>query len=338
MTRAVMTPRRLRWLALLTVTGVVAGAYAARRSKSTPVPAEPVPALPLAPPAPPPGPSAASRSLVRMAAGGGIAVLLAVAVAVAARPPDDPAPEPVPADLILGSSFLGDIKGATLAEPINLSTGGRPCLTGAERPVLDTVYPALSASFTGAARRQYVEPAFQVEHLPGFAVQDGESAGDPVAVGETATLDLRRRGPLTLGASYRWRVRGAPAQTPGDDGWSPWCEFTIAASTPDGLALDEGRTYTVALSTANWQAILRVLGPVEVYAGGGKSVHAPIEDAAKTAAAQAPVAMDGSRWKLVVSDLASLAADRDPAAWSLVDLLSTALGGPPRLTMGYPRD
>jgi hypothetical protein len=242
---------------------------------------------------------------------------------------------------VLGYSVRGEPADTTAAQPINLSTGGRPCMTGSGRPVLDTVYPALSASFTGAAGRQYVEPAWQIEHVPGFAVQDGDAAGDPVAVGETATFDLRRRGPLTHGASYRWRVRGAPAQTPGDAGWSTWCEFTIAASTPDDLDLDESRTYTVVLSEANWQAILRVLGPVEVYVGGERSVHAPIEDAAKTAApsaSQVSVAMIGSHWKLVVGDLSSRASDRDASAWTLVDLLSTALGGPPRLTMGYPRD
>ncbi|GAB3825343.1 hypothetical protein GCM10027610_005050 [Dactylosporangium cerinum] len=289
----------------------------------------------------------ALRSLVPMAVGGAVAVALALAVAVAARPSDPgrtatpqhpPAPRQ-PAAAPQPSSALP--QAATAAQPVGLSTAGGGCVTGPDRPVLDTVHPTLSASFTGVPAEQYVQPTFQLRRATDAGDPNGTLPGEPVAAGRTATLDLRRHLTLAHGVTYCWRVRGIPDLNPGDDaGWSSWCEFTVAATAPDALDLDDGRTYTAALPTATWQAILRVLGPVSVSANGDRSVHAPIEDAVRRAApgaARTPVTMTGSRWKLIANDLAGLTSSGDGSTWDLVDLLSTALGGPPRLTMGFPR-
>ena len=260
-----------------------------------------------------------------MAVGGAVAVVLAVAAAVAARPSDaEPAAAPPPV--------------STPAQATNLSTDGSACVTGPDRPVLDTAYPILSASFTGAPGQQNAPSTFQIRGLTRATDQDVDLAGEPA--GRTASLDFHRLGPLAHGASYRWRVRGAPEPDPGGAGWSSWCEFTIPATTPDALDLDDGRTYTVVLPTARWQAMLQVLGPVSVYVNGDRSAHAPIEDAVKSASPSAPgvpVTLNGSRWKLVANDLAYTASERDGSSWDLVDLLSTALDGPARLTMGFSR-
>ncbi|GAA3205120.1 hypothetical protein GCM10010532_026630 [Dactylosporangium siamense] len=381
------TPRRSHWMALLAVTGAVAGgAYAAARKVRTrqfvppaaaptdpplhvrspsadpPTAMTPSAAGPFADEPPTVGPLTAEpstvdrqarRSLVPMAVGGAVAVVLALAVAVAARPSDPgrtatpkhpatpqhpPAPRQPAATPQPGAGLP---RAATAAQPVGLSTAGGGCVTGPDRPVLDTVHPTLSASFTGVPAEQYVQPTFQLRRDTDAVDPAGTLPGEPVAAGRTSTLDLRRHTTLAHGVTYRWRVRGTPDLNPGDDaGWSSWCEFTVAATAPDALDLDDGRTYTVTLPTARWQAILRVLGPVPPSPGGDRPEQAPIEDAVRRAApgtAQAPVTMTGSRWKLIANDLASLTSSGDGSTWDLVDILSTALGGPPRLTMGFPR-
>jgi len=223
-----------------------------------------------------------------------------------------------------------DPRYAGAALPIGLTSGGRACATGPDRPTLDTVRPVLSASFAGAPGLQRVESTFQLRGVDGPMPHDDLAGNGPP--GLTAALDFTRLEPLTHGESYRWRVRGTPPSIAAG-GWSQWCEFTIAMITPDDLDLDDGDAYTVVLPAAKWREILKVLGD--------QSTHAPIGEAVKVAAPGArrvPVTLSGLAWSAVVNGLAYWAAEDDaPAVWSLADLVSTGLGGSPHVTMGFPR-
>ncbi|WP_433202766.1 hypothetical protein ACQP00_32935 [Dactylosporangium sp. CS-047395] len=238
-------------------------------------------------------------TLGRMAFGGVLAVVLAVGVAVAFRP----------ADAVVDAPAVGGV---------SLDTDGRGC---ADRPVLDTVRPVLA--FVGGSP-PYLASTFQVRGLLGHTERDVDLPGEPDARG--ATLDFKRAGALAHGVSYRWRVRPTSA-----DDWSPWCEFTVAASTPDDLGLDESRTYTVTLPGAEWRAVAEALGAVETYA--------PITAAGESGSGRVAVSLRGQHWRLVVEGLAYWGSQhRDAAVWRLADLLSAELGGPAHPTMGFPRD
>lgn len=363
------TPRRSGWVVLLAVAGVVlGGAFAVRVTKRKP-PAQPAPPAPAPKQATPPDPS---RSLARMAVGAGIAVVLALTIVVATRPSEVDRTAS-PAATTAGPMPLAECQAAVAARPnpsagftcgyttesddgaaadprdpryagaalpVGLSTDGLACVTGPDRPILDTVHPVLSASFTAAPGLRHVAPTFQLRGVFGRTDRDMDHSGDFVPAAEAATLKIVLYGRLEHGVSYRWRIRGTPAYIPAG-GWSPWCEFTIATTTPDDLGVDDGREYPVALPGAKWREMLAVLGPVETHPSGDKSAHAPIADAVKTAlppARRVAVTLTGRQWKSVANDLAYWASEKDaPAYWNLADQLSAALGGPPMLTMGFPR-
>ncbi|GAA2630183.1 hypothetical protein Adu01nite_41420 [Paractinoplanes durhamensis] len=240
-------------------------------------------------------------------------------------PDNDPAADP------------SDPRYAGAALPTNLSTGGRACLTGSKRPVLDTIRPALSASFTAGPGLQRIESTFQVTGVDGPTGHDILIGGDNMPQGLTATLDFKMQGPLTHGESYRWRVRGTPPSV-GAKGWSSWCEFTIGETTLDDLGLNPTRKYAITLPTAKWREALAILGPVETYTDGAKSKHAPIEVAATSSATTAPVTLSGYDWNSIVESLAYWASTEHKAAyWAVADLISAALDGPEHPTMGFPR-
>ena len=220
-----------------------------------------------------------------------------------------------------------DAAGAAL--PTVLSTEGTACGTGV-KPVLDTVFPTLSARFSAGPGRTELQSTFQLRGVTD-PVHDLDHEGTPVrSAGEASTLDFAMMGTrLRQGATYRWRVRGTPPSVPAA-GWSPWCEFTVGEKTSDDLGLTEGRDYAVTLPAATWRAIAGVLGPVETYASGGRSLHEPIAVAATKKTATA-VTLTGQGWSSVVNGLAY------HASWELADLVSARLDGPPRPTMGFPR-
>ncbi|WP_433833703.1 hypothetical protein ACQP2E_19560 [Actinoplanes sp. CA-015351] len=229
---------------------------------------------------------------------------------------------------------------AGAALPTGMSTDGRDCVAGPDRPVLDTVFPVLSSSFTPVPGLTEIESTVQLRGISDRAHaqdldQPGNRFGDRVL---TATLDFARLGTrLRQGESYRWRVRGTPPSVPAG-GWSPWCEFTIAGKTPDDLGLDNSRGYQVVLPTTAWRQISDVMGPVETYANGDRSSHEPIAIAAKSTSPRAQVTLSGSVWSSVVNGLAYHASEQDePSYWELADLVSSALDGPPHPTMGFPR-
>ncbi|MBB2946925.1 hypothetical protein FB565_006693 [Actinoplanes lutulentus] len=229
---------------------------------------------------------------------------------------------------------------AGAALPTGLSTDGRGCVTGPNRPVLDTVFPVLSSSFTPVPGLTEIASTVQLRGISDRAhAQDLDQPG--YRFGErvlTAELDLAMLGTrLRQGESYRWRVRGTPPSVPAG-GWSPWCEFTIAGKTLDDLGLDDSRGYDVVLPTATWRRISDVMGPVETYVGGGTSAHEPIAIAARSTSSRAQVTMSGSDWEGIVNALAYHASEQGEVSyWELADLVSAALDGPPHPTMGFPR-
>ncbi|MFG1605616.1 hypothetical protein [Actinoplanes sp. NPDC049265] len=228
-----------------------------------------------------------------------------------------------------------DPKYAGAALPTALSTNGLGCSTGPGRPTLDVAYPVLSSSFIPVPGLSRIQSTFQVTRLDGRHDQDVNQAGAEDR-GGSARLDFRMLGtPLTHGAGYRWRVRATPPSIPAG-GWSEWCEFTIAKFTSDDLGLVADQPYTVTLPVVTWRSIAALLGPVETYAGGELSEHAPIAAAARRPARTAAVAMTGRSWEHMVSGLAYAAA-KNGESWGPADTLSTALGGPPHPTMGFER-
>ncbi|MEV4639323.1 hypothetical protein AB0J80_18410 [Actinoplanes sp. NPDC049548] len=285
-----------------------------------------------------------------MAVGAAVLVLLALATAVATRPSDtNEATRPSDSNgtaislwpLRPSASPSGDQADAGASLPSGLTTSGRFCQTGINRPDLDTVFPVLSAAVTPAPGMQS-EFSFQLRGMSGLtAQQDTDLVGQLNPATGTAVLDFKRVGAKLLhGESYRWRVRDRSPSVQAD-GWSQWCEFAIATQTPDDLGLADERQYKVVLPAARWREILKVLGPVETYVNGEKSIHAPIEKAAKTASSptrRVPVTLSGRYWSDVVSGLAYWASQRaDGSYWALADLLSDILGGPVYVTMGFPR-
>ena len=314
-----------------------------------------------------------------MAVGGAVVVVLSVAVVVLTRPSEGPADVragPSASAAVEALSLAGcqaalvakadpnsqvscgykpfvrdsvtepaadphDPRYAGAALPTGLSTAGIACVTGSERPVLDTVAPALSAYFTAVPGLERIESTFQLRSIDGPALPGDSLAGNRSEGNWQATLDLRAMGPLKHGTTYRWRVRATPPSVAAG-GWSQWCEFTVGAKTSDDMGLDQTRKYTVGLPAGTWREVLKVLGPVQDYGNGAKSAHAPIENAVKAVSAAAQpvsVTLTGQAWSDVVNGLASRASlDRSAADWKLADLLSAALDGPPRPTMGFARE
>jgi hypothetical protein len=89
--------------------------------------------------------------------------------------------------------------------------------------------------------------------------------GATAVPGEVVVLDTEEEG-LGPGESYRWRVRGTAvdAVVPG---WSPWCEFTVAADlidmrdVTDLAAVEElgvvpERPYPVTLTVRQWRLVI----------------------------------------------------------------------------------
>jgi hypothetical protein len=153
--------------------------------------------------------------------------------------------------------------------PTALATDGRPgCVTGPGRPVVATTMPTLSVTFAGVPLALPVQATFEYEPL---RRSEGvvTASGWATAAALPATLDISP-GEFRPGESYRWRVRGTPdhAIVPG---WSPWCEFTVAADVPDlrgveadidavlALELYPDRRYAVTLTARQWRTVLEAV-------------------------------------------------------------------------------
>ncbi|MCA2215953.1 hypothetical protein [Jidongwangia harbinensis] len=204
--------------------------------------------------------------------------------------PSDPLTEPLPVALSPGL--------LRVPEPAALATGGRAgCVTGPGRPVVATTTPTLSVTFAAVPPALPVDATFQYEPLRGSDGVVVASGVTTTAAALPATLDFEG-DPLGPGESYRWRVRGTPAGAI-VPGWSPWCEFTVAADVPDlrglgadadavrELGLDPARRYTVTLTLRQWRAVrkpfraagdqARVLAVHQVVAVGPGGERVPTE-------------------------------------------------------------
>jgi hypothetical protein len=248
---------------------------------------------------------------------------------VGARHPND---QP-PADLT-------DPRYVGAALPAALASDGAACATGEERPVLETVFPKLTASFTEVPGLTSVRSTFQVRGLGRAITVDLLNPGQPTTSGLAGELDFHLIRQLEQGETYRWRIRGTPPHIAADD-WSPWCEFTIAEKTRDHLGLTEDREYPVELPVGDWRTVLTAMGPVITYAGGQRSTHEPIEKAVKKASRKTKritMTLTGADWSEIVNGLASRASgDEVPEYWTVADAISSALGSHPHPTMGFPR-
>ncbi|GAA4608392.1 hypothetical protein GCM10023107_86380 [Actinoplanes octamycinicus] len=242
-----------------------------------------------------------------------------------------------------------------------LAVDGVPgCVGGPGRPVVRTTTPRLSAAFD----RMPGEVTFELVPLDGAT--EPEMIGVPVEPDRTAVAELDQLGP---GESYRWRVRGTGLDVP-ELGWSPWCEFTVAAGLLDlrdatdldavlELGVDPARRYPVTLPARQWRLFLEIFdepdeGPDDFDGGPGEAsdrlrrIAADVRE--QLSGREATVTLTGDEWATAASELAGLAGawddahDEDPqierdgaAHWTVLDRISAQLGGPAHPGLGRER-
>ncbi|WP_239088548.1 hypothetical protein [Planosporangium mesophilum] len=112
------------------------------------------------------------------------------------------------------------------------TTPSSPCVTGAERPTLQTMAPTLSATVTDAEATA-ASVTFEWWTLTGSA-PIGKATVTGVASGATASTTIPA-GALGQAGSYRWRVLASDGTVTST---SSWCEFTLYDFAPpvDGCA------------------------------------------------------------------------------------------------------
>jgi hypothetical protein len=219
-----------------------------------------------------------------------------------------------------------------------VTAGHTSCVTGSGRSVVGTALTTVQATTA-----QGEEIMYEYQQL---------NRGETVASSGSEVLEFNP-GDLAPGGSYRWRARVDDRaeqaadttlyRSPDDDeqGWSPWCEFTVAANAVDyrklgdvslealnELGLRPDRKYTVSLSSRQ-QRLLRAS-----------------TDVGRT---RARLTLSGPRWTdlliqlngsaFIAEEVAAESDEDDPTApggkseRTLVDVISVQLGGPrhPRL-------
>ncbi|MEV8509649.1 hypothetical protein AB0368_33145 [Actinoplanes sp. NPDC051475] len=114
------------------------------------------------------------------------------------------------------------------------------CVSGASRPVVNTLTPQLWATFSHSTLST-VSAEFEYARLDGTVLGTEQIAGAPTSQRAGVWIPQDK---LVSGESYKWRVR---ANDPGSYATAPysgWCEFAVRAvfTTPD-LASNEGDGY-----------------------------------------------------------------------------------------------
>lgn len=223
----------------------------------------------------------------------------------------------------------------TRPAPTPATTGDHQgCVTGPARPVVGTTLTTVRA--TGAPAEEII---YEYQPLNG---------GEPVRTSGSVGLAFLP-GDLAPGESYRWRAKmddtadQAGFRSPDDDeqGWSSWCEFTVAADAVDyrplgdvslealtELGLRPDRRYTVTL-TSRQQRLLRE----------GTDVRRTSARMRLTGPAWTDLLLQLTESAFIAEEVAAEAdEDASPppdgtAYRKLVDTISTDLGGPrhPRL-------
>ncbi|SDS46417.1 hypothetical protein [Actinoplanes derwentensis] len=246
-------------------------------------------------------------------------------------------------------------------QPTRLSTNGvAGCFQGESRPVVDTVVPVLSVVFTDPSADE-IRVTFEEERLDGTGeTEEISTSGLP---GEKVELEPGENG-LEPGASYRWRVRGTDF-TAVDPGWSPWCEYTVAAGLVDlreatdpavvtELGVTPGRRYPVTLTAREWKLVAEAVEEFEDDGTVEEFETAPRTrlDLLLAAAGSGPTrTLTGDQWAAVAAQTAATASaqdmyfEEDPEVagrdgtgfWTALDRISVQLGGPARPSLGYYR-
>lgn len=130
---------------------------------------------------------------------------------------------------------------------------------------------------------------------------------------------------------------------------SPTCGYPGAAPTggesPPGTSsdyfeLDPARKYTATLSASEWQSVATTFKTLGWLTSTGVLAERRFEDVVTTcpsAAPAVPVSMTGAEWARALDYLCEWASQFDSSGmWMIADLLSEALGGPERVTQGFP--
>ncbi|GLY23727.1 hypothetical protein [Micromonospora sp. NBRC 101691] len=102
------------------------------------------------------------------------------------------------------------------------------CITGASRPLLNTLTPQLKATVSDADGTA-MTVTFEWWALDGSAAI-GSTAFTGVATGGTATATVPA-GAFTEGGSYKWRVKASDGVA-GSDLWTSFCEMTVYVIAP----------------------------------------------------------------------------------------------------------
>jgi hypothetical protein len=112
------------------------------------------------------------------------------------------------------------------------------CVTGAARPAVRTLTPALSATFTDADST-IVDTAFEYQTITGTPIGTQNIIATPIGQAARAYIE---QDLLTAGQSYRWRVKATDETSTSSD-WSGWCEFTVLAHFTSDTATTHDDSY-----------------------------------------------------------------------------------------------
>ncbi|MBB3101605.1 hypothetical protein FHR83_009334 [Actinoplanes campanulatus] len=108
------------------------------------------------------------------------------------------------------------------------------CVTGTDRPVLNTTTPTLTATAADADSTT-TDITFDVWAVGGTAALKSWT-DSAITVGDQ-TSGIVPTGVLVNGGSYQWRVRGLDNTGRYSD-WTTWCEFTVDTSAPTVTSAD----------------------------------------------------------------------------------------------------
>ena len=222
----------------------------------------------------------------------------------------------------------------TRPAPTPAMTGDYPgCVTGPERPLVGTTLTTVWATTGLGEEIIYEYQPFDGSETIGSSGSEGLEFGP---------------GDLAPGGSYRWRARvddtadqaSSPAisRSPDDDeqGWSPWCEFTVAADAVDYRPLGD-----VSLEALNELGVR----PDRKYAVSLASRQQRLlREGTDVRRTSARMTLTGPRWTdlliqltesaFIADEVAADADGEDSAApdgaayRKLIDAISIKLGGP----------
>nr|WP_221374854.1 hypothetical protein [Actinoplanes polyasparticus] len=222
----------------------------------------------------------------------------------------------------------------TRPAPIPAMTGTHTgCTTGSGRPVVGTTLTTARA--TAAPGEEII---YEYQPLDGSETVGSSGSG---------VLEFGP-GDLAPGGSYRWRARvddtadqaldNAISRSPDDDelGWSPWCEFTVAADAVDYRPLGD-----VSLEALNELRLRPDRRYAVTLSGRQQRLLRTATDVGRTSAR---MTLTGPRWTDLLVQLTESAfianevaaeADKENSAppdgtahRNLVDAISIELGGP----------